>query len=82
MRFFFLWIDFLHKWWMRFAHALGYVNSRIILGLIYIVVIGIYAVCIQFFSFIRKIQRSKETLTYWNDVEGIRDIREDLSRQF
>lgn len=35
----------LKKGWLLFAHALGWVNTRILLGFFYLVLVGLYALC-------------------------------------
>ena len=53
---------FLYKYWMKFAYALGYINSHIILTTFYIVAIGIYKI-IKTAVFLFK--KETEVSTYW-----------------
>jgi hypothetical protein len=50
------------KGWMTFAHTLGWVNSRILLTALYIIVIGPYAVARGVGSLFR---RSPSRTSYW-----------------
>jgi len=52
----------LKRGWMAFAHVLGWVNSRILLTLLYIVVIGPYAVIKRAASLF---QRRPSPASYW-----------------
>jgi len=39
-----------HKYWMRFSHALSWINTRIILGLVFYLMITPLALLMRFFS--------------------------------
>lgn len=52
----------LKRGWMAFAHVLGWVNSRILLTLLYIVVIGPYAVVKRVASLF---QHRPSPVSYW-----------------
>jgi uncharacterized membrane protein YccF (DUF307 family) len=72
----------LKGWWMAFAHALGWVNTRVILTLMYIVIIGIPAIVLRI---IRKdpLQRSyKDVRSYWMDKAPAAHTIEESRHQF
>ncbi len=70
----------LYAAWMTFAHALGWVNGRIILTVLYIVIFGPYAI-------VRAIGRlaspRKTATTYWiekrRDPPSIQNLRRMFS---
>ncbi len=71
----------LKAWWMKFAYALGWVNTRILLTLFYIL-LGIPAVILKL---MRKdlLDRSFSSApTYWKDKETSRQTIEQSRHQF
>ncbi len=72
----------LKKWWMAFAHALGWVNTRVILSVVYIVIFGIGAMVM--FVLRKDPLRRKFTKqqSYWMDKEPIAHTPEHAKRQF
>lgn len=71
-----------YKAWMKFAHALGWVNTRIILSLVYFIIFTPMAL---FFRVIGKdpMERRLETVSsYWIKREPTEFRREDYRRQF
>lgn len=68
-----------YRLWMAFAHALGWVNSRILLTVLYIVVLGPVAV-------VRKVgaifSRKKYPSTYWISKRSEGATIESLRRIF
>lgn len=67
----------LYKLWMKFSHALGFVMSRVILTVLWIIGIGIYAILLKI---VRLFKKEKSTGTYWIDVPA--DREENLKYQF
>ncbi len=69
----------LYRGWMAFAHVLGWVNGRIILTVMYVVILGPVAI-------IRKISRlvsgQKASDTYWINKEPVAATLESLHRIF
>lgn len=64
---------------MRFAHVLGWINGRILLTVLYIVIIGPYAIV----RFIGSLFASKKTSnTYWIQKEQTDPTLENLRRIF
>lgn len=74
---------FLYKGWMVFAHALGWVNTRILLVLFFFLIITPVALFMRMIgkdSLSRRIEPELET--YWNDREGRPFDRSSYERQF
>ncbi|HEY6952981.1 MAG TPA: SxtJ family membrane protein [Bacteroidota bacterium] len=72
----------LYKWWMQFARAIAFVNTRLLLTLFFVLVIGPIALVLKL---IRKdfLQRSFDTSTsYWRVREPSEHTIENASRQF
>lgn len=69
--------------WMKFAFALGWVNTRIIITLIFFLVvtpIGLIMRILKRDLLAEKI--NKNTETYWDDIEPVQSVKEHLERQF
>jgi len=67
--------------WMRFAHILGWVNTRLLLVVIFYVIFSPIGLLMRLFSIDlldRKIDKQKTT--YWKKKEV--DVTDDYSRQF
>lgn len=69
---------FFYRDWMAFAHALGKINSIIILSLLFIFVIGPYAIIRM--VFVRK-QRHAQA-SFWLEKKYNEPTQEILERQF
>jgi hypothetical protein len=72
----------LYDWWMRFARALAFVNTRVLLTIFYVLVIGPIALVLSVIGkdFLeRKIDAS---LSYWKKREPSEHTLESASRQF
>ena len=54
-----------HRNWMRFAEALGYVNSRIILGITFFLLITPYGLVMRLFRRNALRRRGPKQDTYW-----------------
>ncbi|HEY4475865.1 MAG TPA: hypothetical protein VJB92_04070 [Candidatus Paceibacterota bacterium] len=65
--------------WKKFAFALGYINSRIILTLIYFIVFGVYAILSLPFRLFKK---NKKQDTFWRDKDYREPTLENLEKQF
>ena len=63
--------------WMWFAHKVGWVNEHLLLGFVYWLFIGVYAV----FYDLCTLFRSKKT-TMWRPFEHQPKTLEDLEQQF
>ena len=63
--------------WMWFAHKVGWVNEHILLGLVYFVFIGVYAIIYDFIGLFKA--RPKTT---WRKFEHQPKTLEALEKQF
>ncbi len=73
----------IHTVWMKFAFVLGWVNTRIIITLIFFLVvtpIGLIMRILKSDLLAEKI--NKNTETYWDDIEPVQSVKEHLERQF
>ena len=68
-----------YKWWMALGHALGWVNSHIILGLVFIVILQPIAYVMRLTGYDPLRRRRKEDTTY---RENRQEHRTDLTRIF
>ncbi len=64
---------------MRFAHVLGWINGRIILTILYIVIIGPYAIVRWLLRFLPHTEQSS---TYWIAREQEEPTLEHLRHPF
>ncbi len=69
--------NYLWKGWMKLAHAIGWVNEHILLGLVYFVFIGIYSIFYDLFSLFQR-----KPKTTWRSFEHQPKTLEDLEKQF
>ncbi len=63
--------------WMWFAHKVGWVNEHILLGLVYFVCIGIYALIYDLCSVFKR-----KPKTMWREFEHQPMTLEALEKQF
>ena len=69
--------------WMKLAHLLGWVNTRLLLGIIFFVIITPMAIVMKIFgrdALNRKID--KNIVSYWIPRPPIASIKEHCERQF
>jgi hypothetical protein len=71
-----------HKAWMRFAVALGHVNSRVLLTLMYYLVFTPYGLASRLFGRDPLRRRGKASESYWTKREATRQTRERFERLF
>ena len=71
-----------HRGWMTFAFALGYVNSRIILTLIFFLVFVPYGIISRVLGRDPLDLRGKNRDSYWHRRENPRQEREQFERLF
>ena len=71
-----------HSLWMRLAHALGYVNSRIILSVIYFLVITPYGLVLRVLRRDTMNRRGPSRKSYWIPKSKTRQSREQFERLF
>ena len=68
-----------YRFWMAIGHALGWVNSRIILGLVFIVVLQPIALIMRLFGYDPLRERKSNAISY---KESKKDHKIDLTRIF
>ena len=71
-----------HRIWMTIAFALGYVNSRIILTLVYLFVFVPYRILSRIFGRDPLDIRTEQRSSYWHKREKTRPEREQFERLF
>ncbi len=73
----------LYTAWMKLAHGLAYVNTRLILTLIYFLMITPIGLLMRLFKGdILSEKFDKKASTYWTEMEPIRSAKEHYERQF
>lgn len=70
----------LYRWWMAFAHAVGKVNSAIILSILFIILVGPYALVSRLIGLFHRGGGSAET--FWRAKEWHKPTVDLLRRQF
>lgn len=73
---------FFHKWWMTLAAALGYVNSRILLGILFYAVITPIGLMARLFGHDPLDRRGGRAASYWHPRARTRQTRSDFERAF
>ena len=68
-----------YKIWMKIGHILGWINSRIILGIVFIFVLQPIALIMKFFGYDPLRRKKKEHTSYRESKEG---HKIDLKRIF
>lgn len=69
--------------WMKLAHGLAYVNTRILLGLVFFLMITPIGLLMRLFKGdILAEKFDKNAGTYWNEIEPIPSAKEHCERQF
>ena len=71
-----------HSLWMRLAHALGYVNSRILLSAIYFLVMTPYGLVLRVLGRDTMNRRGASRKSYWIPKSKTRQSREQFERLF
>ena len=71
-----------HTAWMRFASALGYVNSRVLLTLMYYAVLSPYGFVMRLAGRDPLKRRGKPGESYWIPRKTTRQTREQFERLF
>lgn len=71
-------IHTLWSWWMKFAHAIGYINNRIILSLVYFIIFGMYAIPQK----ISEYMWGKKNMSGWIQKTSPANVIERLERQY
>ena len=73
----------LKEYWLRFAKFLGKVNTIILLSLVYIIVIGVFALVIKVLrrDFLQK-KIDKNSTTYWQERKMAEESLQRFASQF
>lgn len=72
----------LYELWMKFARFIGFVNTRIILGIMYYTIFTAYSLVIKLLGKDLLDIRIREKSTYWHKKETKQFKKEDYLRQF
>ncbi len=70
------------SWWMKFASALGWVNTRLILTLVYLILIGVMAVIIRLLGKDLLGKRRRMVSSYWRHKDKVVHSLESARHQF
>lgn len=71
-----------HAIWMRFASALGWVNSRVLLGLLFYIVLAPYNLLGRLIKRDPLTRRGRGRNSYWIKRKQTRQTREQFERSF
>jgi hypothetical protein len=71
-----------HRGWFRLAFALGWVNSRILLTIIYFLIFVPYGLLSRLFGRDPLTRRQEPGTSYWHKRERPRQAREQFERLF
>jgi glucan phosphoethanolaminetransferase (alkaline phosphatase superfamily) len=71
-----------HKWWMTLAGVLGYVNSRILLGLMFYGVMAPTGVILRLTGHDPLERRGPARSSYWHKREATRQARAGYERAY
>lgn len=75
-------LSLLWQGWKKFAHVLGIVNTRILLTITYVIIIGIVAIISRLIGADLLDRRMKERPSYWHDRDAADATLEAARRQF
>ena len=71
-----------HRLWIRLAHMLGYINSRILLSVIYFLVITPYGLILRLSGRDTMNRRGAAKKSYWIPRSKTRQTRQQFERLF
>ena len=71
-----------HRWWMAFSSALGYVNSRILLSLVYYLFISPVGAVARLLGHDPLDRRRARQASYWIPRTKPRQSRQDFEKSF
>jgi hypothetical protein len=71
-----------YSWWMKFAHLLAFVNTRILLSIIFVLIIGPIAVISRLLGADFLGVRRVSVKSFWKVRESIPPTIESARRQF
>ena len=71
------------SWWMKFAHAVGWLNTRLLLSIVYFLVFAIPAVILKLIGKdLLDRKRNTSATTYWKNKKPIEHTLESAKHQF
>jgi hypothetical protein len=76
------WAHRFHVAWMRLATAIGYVNSRVLLALLYFGIFAPYGLLLRLIGRDPLNRRGQDRHSYWVSRQSTRQAREQFERQF
>ncbi len=65
---------FLKKYWLQIAEILAYINTRIILFLVYFLMFPFFAIPLKILKLVRK----KKEITNWKEYKRVVDVKEQF----
>lgn len=72
----------LKSWWMTFARAVGWFNTRLFLTIAYVILIGLPAVALKLIRKDLLDRKMGDRTTYWKDKIPTQHTLEEAKRQF
>lgn len=72
----------LKKWWMTFAHAVGWFNTRLLLTLAYVFIFALPALYLKLIRKDLLNRKFNNSTSYWIDKEKVLHTAEQAKRQF
>ena len=72
----------LYRWWMKFAHLLGIVNTTVLLTIVYVLLIGPMSLAIWLFRKDLLRHRIKAKSSFWITKETASNTIEQSRHQF
>ncbi len=71
-----------HRVWMRFAHALGWFNTRVLLGVIYFVVMTPIGLVMRILGRDPLDRRLNDRVSYWVTRRAVADPKGSMEHRF
>ena len=72
----------LKKWWMTFAHALAWINTRLIVSILYFTIIAIPALILKLMRKDSLHRNFEDRQSYWIEKEKIKHTIDEAKHQF
>ena len=72
----------LKQWWMAFAHAWGWVSTRVLLSLAYAIFFGVGAIVLLLIRKDLLHRKFTKQQSYWIDKEPVQHTLEQSKQQF
>ncbi len=72
----------LKRWWMKFAKALGWINTRLILSILYFIFFAFGAIVVKLLRIDLLNKRGKHAASYWAPKEPVTHSLEQAKHQF